>query len=211
MGPPPNQTYKTFILAGERFTLGDSVMVRQETDDGTSDFIGKLQKIHTDKHSEVQLDLVWYYRPEETKLGRKPWHAKSEILESDHKDTVHVGCVNSKCKVYTLSEYEGLEPGSKKPTVGKKNEKSYVLPEFISRSFYMHKKGVLKEALPTYCVCNTPSNPDKMLIACDTCDKWFHAECMKVKSESVAKRKTFYCCKKCESKAGKSAKKSRTK
>ena len=38
-------------------------------------------------------------------------HLMAQILESDHKDTVHVGCVNSKCKVYTLSEYEGLEPG----------------------------------------------------------------------------------------------------
>lgn len=26
--PPPNTTYKTFILADERFTVGDSVMIK---------------------------------------------------------------------------------------------------------------------------------------------------------------------------------------
>ena len=36
---------------------------------------------------------------------------RTQILESDHSDTVHVGCVNSKCKVYSLSDYENLESG----------------------------------------------------------------------------------------------------
>ena len=40
------------------------------------DFIAKIEKIYTDKNSEVQLDVRWYYRPEETVMGRMPWHAR---------------------------------------------------------------------------------------------------------------------------------------
>ena len=68
------------------------------------DFIAKIEKIYTDKNSEVQLDVKWYYRPEETVMGRMPWHARLEVLASDHTDSIHVGSVNSKCEIYDLEQ-----------------------------------------------------------------------------------------------------------
>ena len=59
-----------------------------------------------------------YYRPEDTKGGRQPWHGADEIIESDHKDTYHVRCVNSMAKVLGVDEYisrrqaQALEIGS---------------------------------------------------------------------------------------------------
>jgi len=44
-----------------------------------ADFIGKLERIHTDTKGEVLLDVLWYYRPEEVAGGRKPYHGKDEV------------------------------------------------------------------------------------------------------------------------------------
>lgn len=44
-----------------------------------------------------------------------------QIVESDHKDTCHVWCVNSKCRVYALDEYESRGEAAK-------TEKGVILP-----------------------------------------------------------------------------------
>lgn len=38
------------------------------------DFIAAIERIHTNKDGEVFVDGRWYYRPEETAEGRKPWY-----------------------------------------------------------------------------------------------------------------------------------------
>ena len=165
------------------------------------DFIAKIEKIYTDKNSEVHLDVRWYYRPEETVIGRMPWHARLEVIESDHTDSIHVGSVNSKCCIYTLEEYEALPAlGAKKVKVAGEEGK-VVLPEFICRSYYLHKKGRLEAPLPVYCNCKTPQNPEKTLIYCDrqTCGipgRWVHGQCIGAKGVSpseIQKQKQFFC------------------
>eukprot|EP00039_Didymoeca_costata_P026372 m.15814 g.15814 ORF g.15814 m.15814 type:complete len:177 (-) comp5494_c0_seq2:1551-2081(-) len=133
--PPPNTVYKTFILVGERFTLGDTILVKQ--DKGVKDFVGKIEKIYTDKQGEVNLDVSWYYRPEETKIGKQPYHAMNELMASNHKGTFHVGCVNSKCIIHSLEKYEELNMSGQTKQPGG-------LPEFMTRSFYDYKKGKLR-------------------------------------------------------------------
>jgi len=201
MPPPKNTVYKTFILAGDRFTLGDNICVKNSEKGSKGDFISKIEKIYTDKNSEVQLDVRWYYRPEETVMGRMPWHARLEILESDHTDSIHVGSVNSKCEIYNLEEYEALPAlGTKKVKVAGENSK-VVLPEWICRSFYMHKKGKLRDPLPVYCKCLTPQNPEKTLIYCEkgSCriaGRWVHGQCIGAKgvnTDDLQKAGKFYC------------------
>jgi hypothetical protein len=97
--------------------------------------------------------------------------------------------------------YEALPAlGAKKVKVAGEEGK-VVLPEFICRSFYLHKKGKLNDSLPVYCNCKTPQNPEKTLIYCDraTCaipGRWVHGQCIGAKGVSpseISKQKQFYC------------------
>ena len=54
---------QTFILAGERFTIGDNMLIKG-AGKGTADYVAKLEKISTNQAGEVFLDTRWYYRPE---------------------------------------------------------------------------------------------------------------------------------------------------
>lgn len=42
--------------------------------------------------------------------GRKKYHGHFEVLTSEHKDVVHVQCVNGRCSVLPLEEFEVLPP-----------------------------------------------------------------------------------------------------
>lgn len=187
--PPPNTTYKTFILAGERFTIGDNMLIKG-TGKGTADYVAKLEKISTNQAGEVYLDTRWYYRPEETAMGRQPWHGAEEVIESDHKDSYHVRCVNSKCNIISLPEYEALPMAKKKKKAvdGKPD-----LPVFFSRSYYLRDKKRLREPLPKYCFCQQPSNPDKTLLMCDNCGDWFHGDCVNVTPQMANSLDIWHC------------------
>lgn len=202
--PPPNTTYKTFILAGERFTLGDTMLIKAHSN-GIPDYIAKLEKIHTDPNGEVMLDSRWYYRPEETAMGRQSWQGVEEVIESDHTDTYHVRCVNGKCKIVSLNEYENLPPNRKKKS--KNDNSSSDVPIYFSRSFYLKKSKCFKDPLPTYCFCKKPSNPDKLLLQCDKCEKWFHGECVRI-SREVALNLEEWMCPDCKQSTKKKARKS---
>eukprot|EP00038_Savillea_parva_P000041 m.93782 g.93782 ORF g.93782 m.93782 type:complete len:119 (+) comp10016_c0_seq2:3271-3627(+) len=76
--PPAFTTYKTFILSNERFSIGDKITIKAPSGSG-HDFIATIQRIHTDKRGEVHIDGRWYYRPEETAMGRQPWHGINEV------------------------------------------------------------------------------------------------------------------------------------
>ena len=54
---------QTFILAGERFTIGDNMLIKG-AGKGAADYVAKLEKISTNQAGEVFLDTRWYYRPE---------------------------------------------------------------------------------------------------------------------------------------------------
>lgn len=97
---PPSSSHPPVCLV----CLNLSVRVQNSEKGSKGDFIAKIEKIYTDKNSEVQLDVKWYYRPEETAMGRMPWHARLEVLASDHTDSIHVGSVNSKCEIYDLEQ-----------------------------------------------------------------------------------------------------------
>eukprot|EP00040_Diaphanoeca_grandis_P005827 m.34675 g.34675 ORF g.34675 m.34675 type:complete len:242 (-) comp17018_c0_seq1:66-791(-) len=189
MPPAANTTYKTFILAGERFTIGDHMMIKGTGNRKDSDYIALLERIHTNEEGEVFLDTQWYYRPEETALGRLPWQGVEEILGSNHKDTYHVRCVNSKCKIYSLDEYENLPERPKT----KKGNVEYELPVFFCRTFYDREKKKLREELPVYCYCRQPSNPDKPLISCDKCEEWYHGDCVGITPTQADAMKSWSC------------------
>lgn len=179
--PPPFQMYKTAEVANERFSVGDTVSVKSGGK-GT-DFVAAIERIHTDKEGEVLIDARWYYRPEETDMGRQLWQGQDELLDSDHKDTFHVRCLNAKCAIYNLDDYEervasGLV-GAAQP--------------YYCRSKYLKSKRALETPLPRYCACKLPQNPEYMLLQCDDCDEWFFGNCVGVSADTAGDMKKWTC------------------
>eukprot|EP00041_Stephanoeca_diplocostata_P024069 m.602571 g.602571 ORF g.602571 m.602571 type:complete len:254 (+) comp22447_c0_seq2:1997-2758(+) len=189
--PPPFSSYKTFILHETRFTLGDTVMIKSPHAQGgrgtAPDFIAAIERIHTNKDGEVFVDGRWYYRPEETAEGRKPWHGTDELIDSDHVDAFHVRCVNAMCAVLPLKKFEELGGQCAKDDNGN------TLPTFFCRSKYLKSKKRLEKPLETYCACKQPQNPDMLLVSCDSCDQWYHGKCVKVSRADAEKQKKWKC------------------
>mmetsp|Transcript_4491 Transcript_4491/g.11462 ORF Transcript_4491/g.11462 Transcript_4491/m.11462 type:complete len:240 (+) Transcript_4491:341-1060(+) len=181
--PPAFTTYKTFILASERFSVGDTVAVRSPG--SVKDYIAAIERIHTDKDAEVMIDCRWYYRPEETAMGRQPWNGEDELIDSDHVDTFHVRCVNSRCKILTMADYEAYWAGGHKVDTQ--------VPVYFCRSKYLKKLGKLEKPLPTYCACKQPQKPEASLIQCDKCDKWYFGKCIGLTSMDAGSLSSWMC------------------
>lgn len=53
------------------------------------------------------MSLLWYYHPEHTELPARPKQRllPNELLASRYFDCVNVACIEDKCYVLTLNEY----------------------------------------------------------------------------------------------------------
>ena len=49
------------------------------------------------------------------------------------------------------------------------------------------------EDVKLYCVCRQAYDDDRLMMACDVCDEWFHASCMRVAEHEVELIDTFVC------------------
>eukprot|EP00045_Choanoeca_perplexa_P009723 m.94862 g.94862 ORF g.94862 m.94862 type:complete len:204 (-) comp15006_c0_seq1:1453-2064(-) len=184
---PPNTNYPAFILAQQEFKLGDSVTVKRPgVNKGKNDFVAKVERIYTNAASQVNIDVCWFYRPEELPCGRKPYHGRDEVITSDHRDTVKVETINSKAVVHTIEAYEQRDSTPL-------HNAGYIIPEFFSRSFYHYKEQHLKEPTDKYCTCRQPHNPDKLMICCDECESWFHPKCVRMDESLVSSLTTWRC------------------
>ncbi|KAF9274788.1 hypothetical protein BGZ68_000365 [Mortierella alpina] len=56
-----------------------------------------------------------------------------------------------------------------------------------------------KEDGALYCICRTPYDPSRFMIACDQCDDWFHGDCVGVAEKEIDLVDQYYC-KRCEEK-----------
>ena len=56
---------------------------------------------------EIQMSLLWYYHPEHTELPArvKGRFLSNELLASKYSDCVNVACIEDKCYVLNLNEY----------------------------------------------------------------------------------------------------------
>ncbi|MEW5319360.1 MAG: hypothetical protein WDW38_010517 [Sanguina aurantia] len=127
---------------------------------------GKILSFPKKKGKEGEVcRVVWYYKPEDLKSGRKSFHGKKELLASDHEDPVPEGSIIGHAKVHTLLEYEALK------TVGKY--------DFFSRfTYHMATGAFVPDQVPVLCVCRLPYNPDSRMVSCDTCGEWYHIACL---------------------------------
>lgn len=44
-----------------------------------------------------------------------------------------------------------------------------------------------------YCVCQTLYDGDRVMLACDVCDQWYHTTCMKIRDDDAALVERFVC------------------
>ncbi|GAA5956325.1 hypothetical protein JCM3765_005629 [Sporobolomyces pararoseus] len=44
-----------------------------------------------------------------------------------------------------------------------------------------------------YCICREHYEPERMMIACDRCEEWYHIECVKIPDDSVELVDQFFC------------------
>lgn len=56
---------------------------------------------------EIQMSLVWYYHPDHSELPArvKDHFLPNEVLASKYWDCVNVACIEDKCYVLNLNEY----------------------------------------------------------------------------------------------------------
>eukprot|EP00730_Choanoeca_flexa_P002668 TRINITY_DN11125_c1_g2_i1.p1 TRINITY_DN11125_c1_g2~~TRINITY_DN11125_c1_g2_i1.p1 ORF type:complete len:205 (+),score=13.84 TRINITY_DN11125_c1_g2_i1:64-678(+) len=187
MTPEPNTSYPSFILYDEQFKKGSAITVKTSSSIRDKDCVARIDKIYTNEECQPFLDITWYYRPEELPTGRQAHHGRDEVLESDLTDTISVDCVNSSAVVHTLEQFQARDSIPLTNTLGN------FVPEFFSRSFFKHKTGKLKEPLPLYCLCRKPCNPDRTMIACDICQKWYHAKCVKLTEAQAQTLEVWFC------------------
>lgn len=126
--------------------------------------------------------MRWFYRPEETKGGRKKFHGRNEVFESDHYDYVPYDTIEDKCQIHSLNEYMAL--GEVEDT------------DFFTRFKYKTSEQVLtpaKNRMRGSCVCRLPHNPDLVMVQCVGCMDWFHPECVRLTNEEALKNDEFRC------------------
>ena len=65
----------------------------------------KKTRLAKNKKSATLVGVKWYYYPEDTKWGRRPFHGRAEVFESNHKDEIHLESIIDVCQVVGVDEY----------------------------------------------------------------------------------------------------------
>lgn len=161
-----------FVHGHHSFQLDDCVLINAGGA-ASKAYIGKIRNVTARSSPDnVRIQIAWFYRPEETKSGRQAFHGEKEVFQSDHLDWCHKNAIIGKCRVLTLEGYQNL------PAIGEN--------DFYCRFFYMPSTGEFSpDDVPVFCLCEMPYNPDRVMIACDKCDEWFHPECLGLSKEEV--------------------------
>ena len=141
--------------------------------------------------------MRWFYRPEETSGGRRPFHAVRELLMSDHEDEVPLGSLIRGARVLSLAEFARAVPLPRRrldPTPGVRGRgapgsgggagaggAAFVEedpPTYFARlSYRPATKAFLPDRLPVFCTCEGAYCPDDApMICCPACHEFYHPQ-----------------------------------
>mmetsp|Transcript_5298 Transcript_5298/g.21660 ORF Transcript_5298/g.21660 Transcript_5298/m.21660 type:complete len:200 (+) Transcript_5298:156-755(+) len=188
MAPPAPKGRKvdSCVFNGEKFAVDDTITLRPPNSSGPP-FVGKISEIVKEPNGEEQCHVSWYYRPEEARGGRKAFHGDKELFTSDHYDWVAKSSINGHCSVHKLREYQQLTEVTDN--------------DYYTRFSYKASKGEFKpDKVPVYCTCEMPYNPDLFMVECESCEEWYHPQCVGTTKKRVEKLAHFEC-PSCEKKA----------
>lgn len=166
----------------EILKVNECVLINPEAPSGSGlPFIGKVVNIvKTEEEKDVQLQVNWFYRPEEAVGGRKAFHGEKELFLSDHFDKCSVKTVMAKCRVLSLSRYQELAHIEEN--------------DFFARFTYRPAQRIFEPPkVPVFCICEMPYNPDKFMVQCDQCTEWYHPECLKTSRKALKSQSNWRC------------------
>ncbi|KAK3947620.1 hypothetical protein QBC32DRAFT_80592 [Pseudoneurospora amorphoporcata] len=138
-----------------------------------TEWVARILEIRARDEHHVFARVYWMYWPDELPAktrdrkrivqGRQPYHGQGELVASNHMDIINVVSVT--------------EPAIVKHWFEENDETQDSL-------YWRQAYDVRSQELSTVelvCGCNTPANPDKLLVGCssESCKKWLHEECIK--------------------------------
>jgi hypothetical protein len=171
----------SFLVKGtdKSVRVGDTVLMRAE-DSEKPPYVAKIEKIEADSRNNIKLRVRWYYRPEESKCGRRPFHGARELFLSDHYDIQSADTIEGTCTVHTFRNYIKLE--------------TVRAEDFFCRFEYQAATGdFTPDRVAVYCTCGLPYNPDNLMIQCEACKDWFHGHCVNLSTEQVITTEKYMC------------------
>jgi len=74
--------YKSFAKDGKIFSLEDCIKLKK----GTPPFFSQILALWENKDHQKFMEGKWFYRPEDTLDGRKPFHGSAELFLSENAD-----------------------------------------------------------------------------------------------------------------------------
>jgi len=94
----------------EIINVRDSVLLKSGTRKKDPPFVARVSGLWEEDEGpnagEMMMSVFWYYRPEQTEVGRVPnFHGEMEVMASRHKDDNSVACIVDKCYVLSYPEY----------------------------------------------------------------------------------------------------------
>uniref|UniRef100_A0A7N0T846 PHD-type domain-containing protein n=1 Tax=Kalanchoe fedtschenkoi TaxID=63787 RepID=A0A7N0T846_KALFE len=112
-----------------------------------------------------RINVCCYYQPQDIeKIGRQPYHGAKELVQTNHADTLSPRSIEGKCAVHSFESCMEL---------GLTGEDDY----FIY----------------SYCTCNMPYYPDRIMVQCEGCQRWFHPPCINITDEEAQTTEHFFC------------------
>ncbi|XP_011621557.1 chromatin remodeling protein EBS isoform X1 [Amborella trichopoda] len=178
---PPKKCLDSFTIKGinKIVKAGDCVLMRP-WDSGKPPYVAKVEKIETDSRNSIRVRIRWYYRPEESKGGRRQFHGAKELFLSDHYDVQSADTIEDKCTVHTFKNYTKL--------TSVENE------DYFCRFEYNYATGgFTPDRVAVFCKCEMPYNPDDLMVECEGCNDWFHPACISMTPEDAKRLEHFFC------------------
>ncbi|CAL8310658.1 unnamed protein product [Arctogadus glacialis] len=74
-------------------------------------FVGRIESFWESWTACMVVKVKWFYRPEETKLGKRHPESKHALYQSCHEDENDVQTISHTCRVVSREEYERLTHG----------------------------------------------------------------------------------------------------
>ncbi|XP_031559111.1 uncharacterized protein LOC116295449 [Actinia tenebrosa] len=102
--------YSGIQRGDEIINVRDSVLLKAGTRRKDQPFVARVSGLWEEHDGpnagEMMMSVFWYYRPEQTEVGRLPHvHGEMEVMASRHKDDNSVACIVDKCYVLSYPEY----------------------------------------------------------------------------------------------------------
>jgi hypothetical protein len=81
----------------------------RSSDGDNAPYVARVEGMESDGRGCVKVRVRWYYRPEEAKGGRRPFHGAKELFLSDHYDAQSAHTIEGKCIVHSFKNYTKLD------------------------------------------------------------------------------------------------------